>query len=81
MPWAMLDYKGIRLWVEYKAHDYDDIEVIEVQINNEDYDIAGILSDAVLEAAFNAAELDYMESHVEEMDRLRRDWQNPVYSD
>ena len=52
---------GIRLWVEYKAHDYDDIELLSITLDKSDTDIEPLIGSDVIELAYQACELDIAE--------------------
>lgn len=52
---------GIKLWAEYKAHDYDDIEILAITVDKSETDISKLLTDEVNDIAYRACELDYLE--------------------
>ena len=52
---------GIRLWVEYKAHDYDDIELLSITLDKSETDIEPLLGSDVIELAYKACEIDIIE--------------------
>ena len=61
MPYINFKYKSTPLWAEYKAHDYNDIDILAITATDSKVDIIGIVDNAVIEKALEAAEHDYME--------------------
>lgn len=61
MPYINFKYKSTPLWAEYKAFDYDDIDILAITATDSKVDIIGIVDNAVIEKAIEAAEQDYRE--------------------
>ena len=61
MPFINFKYKATPLWAEYKAYDYDDIDILAITASDSKVDIIGIVDNAVIEKALEAAEQDYRE--------------------
>ena len=77
MPNVKFKSCGASFWCEYKAHDYDDIELLAITAEDSEIDLRDLLVDTVINAAVEAAMDDYAELHQVKMDRLRKEWQNP----
>ena len=80
MPYAKFKYNTVQLWVEYKAHDYDDIDILAITASDSKVDIIGIVENAVLEKAIEAAEQDYREL-IEYRKECQLEMRNAVLSD
>ena len=80
MPYINFKYKSTPLWAEYKYHDYDDIEILAITASDSKVDIIGIVDDAVIEKALEAAEQDYREL-IEYRKECQLEMRNSVLSD
>ena len=61
MPFINFKYGSVPLWAEYKAYDYDDIDILAITASDSKVDVIGIVENAVIEKAIEAAEQDYRE--------------------
>ena len=52
---------GIKLWANYVAHDYDDIELRHIMVDGCNTDIEPLLGSDVIELAYKACEIDMAE--------------------
>ena len=78
MPSVKFKACGASFWCEYKAHDYDDIELLSITAEDSEIDLRDLLADSVELMAVEAAMQDYAELHQYKMDKLRKEWQNPA---
>ena len=80
MPFINFAYKGIPLWAEYKAYDYDDIDIISITTRDSDLDLLPIIDNKTLDCAIEAAEQDYREL-IEYRKECQLEMRNSVLSD
>lgn len=59
---------GVPLWAEYRAETPDDIEILSITTENDPTDLTPIISQAVYNLAYTAAEQDQID-----LDTYRRD--------
>ena len=52
---------GIKLWANYVAHDYDDVELRHIMVDGCNTDIEPLLGFDVIELAYKACEIDMAE--------------------
>ena len=52
---------GIRLWAEYNASDYDDIELLAITLDKDSTNIEPLLGSDVIELAYSAIDIDLVE--------------------
>ena len=78
MPSVKFKSCGAPFWCEYKAHDYDDIELLAITAEDSEINLLDLLVDSVELMAIEAAMQDYAELHQYKMDKLRKEWQNPA---
>ena len=52
---------GIKLWANYVAHDYDDVELRHIMVDGCNTDIEPLLGSDVIELAYKACEIDMAE--------------------
>ena len=52
---------GIKLWANYVAHDYDDVELRHIMVDGCNTDIEPLLGSDVIELAYKACEIDMTE--------------------
>lgn len=52
---------GIKLWANYVAHDYDDVELRHIMVDGCNTDIEPLLGSDVIELAYKACEIDIIE--------------------
>ena len=80
MPFINFKYKSTPLWAEYKAYDYDDIDILAITATDSKVDIIGIVDNVVIEKAIEAAEQDYREL-IEYQKECQLEMRNSVLSD
>ena len=80
MPFINFKYGSVPLWAEYKAYDYDDIDILAITASDSKVDIIGIVDNAVFEKALEAAEQDYREL-IEYKRECQLEMRNSVLSD
>lgn len=52
---------GIKLWANYVAHDYDDVELRHIMVDGCNTDIEPLIGSDVIELAYKACEIDMAE--------------------
>ena len=52
---------GIKLWANYVAHDYDDVELRHIMVDGCNTDIEPLLGSDVIELAYKACDIDMAE--------------------
>jgi hypothetical protein len=73
MPNIKFKAFGVPFWMEYKAHDYDDIEILSITAEDSEIDLRDLLRDSVENLALEAAMDDYAEYQAEKsLDAYKR---------
>lgn len=64
---------GIKLWAEYTASDYDDIELLAITLDRDSTNIEPLIGNDVTELAYTAIDID-----LAEIDAYRRECQQEM---